>query len=209
MKYFLTIATVLISALGIRGQVGIGTTTPTNTLEIKNGTSGQSGLRFSSLNSSSNFSTDTSSKVLGVDASGDVVISSINNYVAKSGIYDGSTPTNSTIVIGEIECRYNSTNVGSPASGPQLNLEFRSSTASTLSITSCGYERYPTGLGSSNCIDATLNNNTGLFTSLAAGGFFTREILIYNIVTHTGSIYEISIMDRAGTQWYIWGKRIK
>ncbi|WP_428225260.1 hypothetical protein [Flavobacterium sp.] len=190
-------------------QVGIGTTNPTNTLEITNGTAGQSGLRFSNLNSSSAVSSDTSSKLLAVDASGDVVVSPINNFISKTGSYTAATPSNSTIVIGEIECRYKGATVGAPASGPQVNLEFRSSSASTLNATSCGYERYQGGIGSSTCTNVTLNTNSGAFTELAAGGLTNNEILIYTLVTATGSIYEITLMDRAGTQWYIWAKRIK
>lgn len=52
------------------GKVGINTTTPGNTLEIKSDSNGTSGLRFSNLNSSSNTS---EGKPLGVNSSGDVV----------------------------------------------------------------------------------------------------------------------------------------
>jgi len=51
---------------------GIGTTAPGSTLEVNQGTSGNSGLKFSQLNSSSTPATNAGS--LGVDSSGNVVL---------------------------------------------------------------------------------------------------------------------------------------
>ncbi|KAB7726495.1 hypothetical protein F5984_24580 [Rudanella paleaurantiibacter] len=54
------------------GNVGIGTTTPGNNLEVNSGTSGKSGLRFTNLNNSTTGAT-SGAKALGVNSSGDVV----------------------------------------------------------------------------------------------------------------------------------------
>jgi hypothetical protein len=67
-------------------KVGIGTASPANTLEIKQGTSGNSGLRFTNLNSSST-ATTTASKVLGLNSAGDVILTNVpgtQNIVAFS-----------------------------------------------------------------------------------------------------------------------------
>jgi hypothetical protein len=42
------------------GDLGIGTSTPANKLEIKHGTAGNSGLRFTNLNSTSSANTSSS-----------------------------------------------------------------------------------------------------------------------------------------------------
>jgi hypothetical protein len=66
------------------GNVGIGTNTPTNKIEINSTLSNQSGLRFSNLNSSSPAFTGTAT-ALGVDSNGDVVsLGSENTY---KGLY--------------------------------------------------------------------------------------------------------------------------
>jgi hypothetical protein len=70
-------------------KVGIGTASPANTLEIKQGTAGNSGLRFTNLTSSSTAST-SSSKVLGVNNNGDVILT---NIPGTQNIVDFSTAT--------------------------------------------------------------------------------------------------------------------
>jgi hypothetical protein len=73
-------------------NVGIGTASPANTLEIKQGTAGNSGLRFTNLTSSSTAST-SSSKVLGVNNNGDVILT---NIPGTQNIVDFSTATPTT-----------------------------------------------------------------------------------------------------------------
>jgi hypothetical protein len=78
------------------GNVGIGTTAPTNKLEIKQGTAGNSGLRFTNLNSSS-LATTSASKVLGLNSTGDVILTNIpgtQNIVT----FSTATPTTSGVV---------------------------------------------------------------------------------------------------------------
>lgn len=68
------------------GNLGIGTTAPANKLEITQGTAGNSGLRFTNLNSSST-ATTSSSKVLAVNSTGDVILTNVpgtQNIVAFS-----------------------------------------------------------------------------------------------------------------------------
>jgi hypothetical protein len=78
------------------GNIGIGTTTPANKLEITQGTSGNSGLRFTNLNSSSTASTSLS-KVLAVNSTGDVILTNVpgtQNIIA----FSTTTPTTSGVV---------------------------------------------------------------------------------------------------------------
>ncbi len=65
--------------LGSSANVGIGNTAPQNKLEITQGTSGNSGLRFTNLTSSSTASVLNQTKFLTVNAAGDVVLGSLNN----------------------------------------------------------------------------------------------------------------------------------
>ena len=77
-------------------KVGIGTASPANTLEIKQGTAGNSGLRLTNLTASSN-ATTTSNKVLGVDSNGDVILTNVpgtQNIVS----FSTATPTTSGVV---------------------------------------------------------------------------------------------------------------
>lgn len=55
------------------GKVGINTTTPGNTLEIKHGTAGNSGLRFTNLTSTTTPIENPSIGVLALNADGDVI----------------------------------------------------------------------------------------------------------------------------------------
>ena len=73
-------------------KVGIGTSSPANTLEINQGTAGNSGLRFTNLNSSS-VATTASNKVLGLNSTGDVILT---NVPGTQNIVDFSTATPTT-----------------------------------------------------------------------------------------------------------------
>ena len=57
------------------GNIGVGTTTPSVKLEVASGTANTSGLKFTNLNSSS---PTTTSAILGIDASGNVVVSALS-----------------------------------------------------------------------------------------------------------------------------------
>ena len=73
-------------------KVGIGTASPANTLEIKQGTAGNSGLRFTNLNSAS-AATTSATKVLGLNSTGDVILT---NIPGTQNIVDFSTTTPTT-----------------------------------------------------------------------------------------------------------------
>jgi hypothetical protein len=73
-------------------NIGVGTTSPGNKLEITQGTAGNSGLRFTNLNSTST-ATTSSSKVLGLNSSGDVILT---NVPGTQNIVDFSTATPTT-----------------------------------------------------------------------------------------------------------------
>ena len=77
-------------------NVGIGTASPANKLEITQGTAGNSGLRLTNLTASSS-ATTASSKVLGVNNNGDVILTNIpgtQNIVS----FSTATPTTSGVV---------------------------------------------------------------------------------------------------------------
>lgn len=73
------------SGLIVEGKVGFGTATPNNKLEIKHGTDGNSGLRFTNLTSNYNPPTyQTSNKFLTVNATGDVVLQNMSSNAVQS-----------------------------------------------------------------------------------------------------------------------------
>jgi microcystin-dependent protein len=69
----LTLITCLLLIKTQAQNVGIGTTTPANTLEIKSATAATSGLRFTNLNSTNTPAT-ANGKSLSVNAAGDVIL---------------------------------------------------------------------------------------------------------------------------------------
>jgi hypothetical protein len=90
------------------GNVGIGTTAPANKLEITQGTAGNSGLRFTNLNSASAAAT-SSNKVLALNSTGDVILANIpntQNIVSFSTatpttagvVFDPNTPTDQSVI---------------------------------------------------------------------------------------------------------------
>lgn len=65
------------------GNVGVGTPTPGNRLEVNSGTAGSSGLRFTQLNNASPGTANTAP--LGVNAAGDVVVAATSQYFHANG----------------------------------------------------------------------------------------------------------------------------
>jgi hypothetical protein len=80
------------------GMVGIGTNNPHVSLEVNSGTSGQSGVRLTQLNS---LSTTSAGAPLGVDSSGNLVVlsSSSNANVPTGSILDDTLTDPSTITV--------------------------------------------------------------------------------------------------------------
>lgn len=84
-------------------QIGIDTSTPGNTLGINSGTSAASGLRFTQSNSGSASVSNTPAKVFGVNATGDVVFTSLYpQEVSASTTLHIDTPVNTTLTLGEL-----------------------------------------------------------------------------------------------------------
>ncbi|MDI9311453.1 MAG: hypothetical protein QM535_14670 [Limnohabitans sp.] len=195
-----------------QAQIGIGTTTPGNSLEINGNTNGNSGLRFTRLNSSEIISA-TPSAALGVNTQGDVTLYSLGSTSPTEELTDFKAYNinpYTIYTIGEIQFRYN---FGIPFPNPGGNIEFRSNSTSTLPITCIRHEEYAPVSGYLGgeyfSSSLTLNPNSGGFTTINAGGLDGDETLIYNIFTDTGSIYEISIIDRSATYFYIYAQKIR
>jgi len=186
-------------------QIGIGTTTPGNTLEINSGTAGASGLRFTQLNSSSASVSNTPAKVFGLNATGDVVFTELHpQVVSASTILDANTPANTTLTLGEIQFRTDKTTTG--ATG---DIQVRSSSASTVAITILGHREFNGGISNFSVVGATLNNNSGAFTTFSAGGLNSNELLIYRIVTVGGGIYQVTLVNRNDVDIFIVGEKLK
>ena len=173
-------------------QVGIGTITPTNSLEINSSEQGNSGLRFTRLNASSAKIADVGN-VLSVNVSGDVMVcdtptQGVIGQTAYDDTFNSNTPTNTTIDVGEFTVRYSSTAFNN-------DLQFRSSTSSALNIGVNAHEEYNSGtnIQNNNNNPYTLASNVGPFTTIWSGALLTGELLSYHIIVQsTGSLYRIT-----------------
>jgi hypothetical protein len=83
------------------GYVGIGDSTPNNTLEITSTSTGLSGLRFTNLTSASATST-ASGRVLSVNSNGDVILVDDASAAAGAGVNTLGVPTGSNALGGTI-----------------------------------------------------------------------------------------------------------
>lgn len=87
-----TVASTYFRILG-NGNIGIGNQNPQNKLELTHGTAGNSGLRFTNLNSSSTTVSNTINKSLTLNATGDVILSNTVNSVAHNLVGNMLTTT--------------------------------------------------------------------------------------------------------------------
>jgi hypothetical protein len=152
------------------GRLGIGTTTPNNKLEISQGTSGNSGLRFTNL-TSGNTAGVAGTKVLSVNASGDVVLvndansaamTASNGLTAASGDVKlgGSLSAATSINLNSFNLNFDGTgNVGIGSVGTPTNkLHVLGSVRATS-----GFQGN-TGTAGSPTFYFTGNTNTGVFS---------------------------------------------
>lgn len=95
------IRTNLIERLRVKsnGNVGIGTTTANNKLEINQGTAGNSGLRFTQLNSSSTAVTGNG-KFLSLNSTGDVILTDAGSLVSTWSLLGNAVADPSINFIG-------------------------------------------------------------------------------------------------------------
>jgi hypothetical protein len=106
------------------GNVGIGTGVPGNKLEVNQGTAGNSGLRFTQMNSTTP-ATTTGTAPLGVNATGDVVvIPGATSAVFRGTVYvadiGGTAPAVPIPVTGYISSATKT--LGVTAAGPSFTL---------------------------------------------------------------------------------------
>lgn len=102
-----------LSVDGANSRVGIGTTSPTSTLEIKSKTANTSGVKFTNLSSSTPVSAGAT---LGVDISGNVVTVPGNAFVPASG----RAVLGSTVNIPANTANYNLISFTLPTAGTYL-----------------------------------------------------------------------------------------
>lgn len=191
-------------------QIGIGTTTPNNMLEINSGVTATTGLRFTNLTSAVTAGA-SASKALGVDANGDVSLYTIPipipiEEVSTYGPY--TTNPGTILTLGEIQFRF-----PNPWPFAGAGIQFRSNSGATLAITCIRHEEYepaPPYFGG-QYFSGTFNlaANTGGFLEIDSGGLDANEILVYTILTNSGGVYEISVADRNGQYFYLFGERIR
>lgn len=186
-------------------QIGIGTSTPGNTLEINSGTTDASGLRFTQLNSASTPISNTPAKVFGLNGTGDVVFTELYpQVVSASTTLDVNTPANTTLTLGELQIRTSKTTTG--ANG---NLHIRSSSASTLAVTVLAHKELVAAANNFSVANITLNANSGAYTLVFAGGLNSNELQIYRITTAGGGIYQITLVNRSDVTIFIVGEKLK
>ncbi|WP_333876587.1 hypothetical protein [Flavobacterium sp.] len=86
------------NGLLVEGKVGIGTKTPNNKLEITQGVTGNSGLRFTNLTSLFNpTTTTTTDKFLTVNATGDVVLQRMPGVINTNAISSNANTMTSNV----------------------------------------------------------------------------------------------------------------
>jgi hypothetical protein len=86
------------SGMLVEGRVGIGTVSPNNKVEITHGTNGNSGLRFTNLNSSFNgITVQSENKFLSVNATGDVVLQKVSNAVESNQLSSNTNQMTSNV----------------------------------------------------------------------------------------------------------------
>jgi trimeric autotransporter adhesin len=156
------------------GFVGIGTATPTVPLEVK-GAANSTGLKFTSINNSATATINTGiGKALGLDASGNVILTATNAYNSSSvstfGIGNATTGSGQ-VAFGPSALAVNSTGYQNTALGFQT---LKSNTTGNNNV-AIGWNALSTNLvGNSNVAigtNALLNNNSTLGSNVAIGNY--------------------------------------
>jgi FtsZ-binding cell division protein ZapB/regulator of extracellular matrix RemA (YlzA/DUF370 family) len=190
------------------GNVGIGSITPQNKLEITHGSANNSGLRFTNLTNNSSSIVNATNKVLSVNASGDVILvddkqgittttntlnlsgstltSTVNGVVSNSVTLPSAT--GSFWSLGGNNTNITSTNNIIGITNANTNpLRFFTNNSEKMTITSNGN----VGVGTILPADAlTVYNNSG-FRGLTIDGLSSLQsrLTFANNGTHTSVIY--------------------
>ncbi len=133
------------------GFMGIGTTTPTNTLTVYSSTANTSGLRLERLKQSSPAATTTATKMLTVDENGDVILAT--SVASSGGLYYKESAVAPTTAPTATGARSIALGNGGQASGQNSS--------------SFGYANIASGVGAS----ALGNSNTASGTNSLAIGY--------------------------------------
>jgi len=182
----------------LNGNVGIGTNTPNNKLEITHGTAGNSGLRFTNLTSASTPS--LGSNFLSLDASGNVIYStpgSIFPLISANGSYSATTDVRDYNVWARRGNAYYLTDIGGsianpiPNNGAYLALSHVAKVSKYFSQTTINdqgfwYRGGDTATISSNNWNKILSVNANSKFNISWEGAATNSIAINNV--DSGSI---------------------
>jgi len=168
------------NGLIVQGNVGIGTTTPNNKLEITQGTNGNSGLRFTNLTSNFNPTTaQVANRFLTVNQNGDVVLNKVANPIETNVLTSSANLMTSNVnniasssrIINSISNAINSSNqlittvngvASAPVNLPQNQDQTLSQSGNTITLSNGG--------GSFNIPAPQTISQTGNTVTLSNGG---------------------------------------
>lgn len=146
------------------GQIGINTTTPKNTLEIRSDANNTSGLRFTNLTSAFNPAAGTSvNKFLSVNQDGDVVLENLPRTTVTNELTSNANVMTSTVS-------------GLPSSAPIVNSISNTITNNQLVTTVNGVSSTPVVLPNSPI--QTLSQSENMITLSNGGGSFMLPTFI-------------------------------
>ncbi|MDN3676630.1 hypothetical protein QWY90_04820 [Flavobacterium paronense] len=204
------------NGLLVEGNVGIGTDSPGNKVEITHGATGNSGLRFTNLTSSFNpAANQTANKFLSVDQEGDVVLKNVANAVETNVLQSNANLmtsnvnniTDSATIINSISNAVNNSNqlittVNGVASVPvnlptftDTDAQSLSLSGNTLSISNGNSVTLPTYVD----VPQTISQSENTITLSNGGGSFNLPIFIDMPQTLSQSGNTVTLSNGGGT----------
>lgn len=156
------------------------------------------------MNSGSIQVSNTEAKVLGLNATGNVVFTILYLQVGSASTTLNTDTHNTTLTLGEIQFKTDKTAIENTG-----NMQIRSSSSSTLEVTIIGHEEWSAGISNYIAVSATLNNNSGVLSTFSASGLNINEMLIYRIGIARGGFYQITMLNRNDTDTFVIGEKLK
>ena len=197
------------SGMLVEGNVGIGTVSPNNKVEITHGINGNSGLRFTNLNSSfAGVSVQSENKFLSVNASGDVVLQKVSNAVESNELVSNANLMTSNVngivasatIVNSIANVINSNNQlitsvngvqSAPVNLPAQVSQTLSQTGNTITLSNNGGSfTLPTFTDTDT--DAQSLNLTGNTLSISNGNSVTLPAQVPQTISQLGNTITLS-----------------